>query len=121
MAGDPDGRLPWMPWYVDDHARVVMGWPPLARLAYRELLDHQWATGALPADLELLRRLVPGVPAPQWRRVWPVLECLFPLDEDGSRRNTDLEVLRTRQRSVHASRSRSARDAARARWGARDA
>ena len=110
-------RLPWLPWWVDDQARIMLGWPPLARLAYRELLDHEWSIGALPPDPDALRRLVVGVTTPQWARAWPLLEPFFPVAADGTRKNTALEQLRRKQTRKHSELSAAGRRGALKRWG----
>ncbi len=108
-------KLPWFQWWPDHHARVTRGWPPLARLAYRELIDHQWTTGALPEDSEQLRSIVPDVSKSQWAAIWSYIDLMFPLGESG-RINLILEQLRKESTAKHESRSRAASTAARKRW-----
>lgn len=54
--------LPWWPrdWAADEHVKAIptspLGWA--ARGMYRELLDHQWLHGSVPADLSEMRQAV---------------------------------------------------------------
>jgi uncharacterized protein YdaU (DUF1376 family) len=110
--------LKWFPFNRGDYLRAVSGWPPMARLAYLELLAAQWDHGKLPPRREDVRVLVAGVTAKQWARVWPLVAREFPVNGD-SRQNPALESLRERQTATRKSRSKAASAAARARWQAR--
>jgi hypothetical protein len=78
----------------------VKGWPPLARLIYRELLDYQWTQAHLPDDIALLQRIV-GLNTKEWQGCcWSIVEKKFPLCADGYRRNPELEQLRQKSISI---------------------
>jgi hypothetical protein len=107
-----------MPWYRGDYLRVTIGWPPLARLVYFELLGAQWDNGVLPADRERLRGLV-QLNGRQFDAAWRHCCEHFPEVENG-RANYQLEIARGESIAVKKSRSRAARTAARARWNGGD-
>ena len=115
MSDDRE-RLPWLPWWVDDEARVTLGWPPLARLAYRELVDHQWRTGA-PVESDDVRMLVVGITPAQWRIVWPHIDRAFPIVDEVQRVSPRLELLRKHQTRKHAELSAAGKRGAKVRWG----
>jgi uncharacterized protein YdaU (DUF1376 family) len=115
-VSDDRKRLPWYPSYPADTARVVLGWPLLARLAYRELIDHEWATGELPVDAERVRTLVVGITKAQWRTVWPLIDAAFPV-AGNVRMNLELELLRKHQTRKHVELSAAGKLGASKRWG----
>jgi uncharacterized protein YdaU (DUF1376 family) len=83
-----------MPFYPRDFRSSTLGWPLIARGAYRELLDAQWdsggaSIGTLPDDEEALRSIVGATPA-EWKVAWRFIEAKFPR-VDGGRRNERLE------------------------------
>lgn len=80
-------------WAPGDFLRISRAWPPIARLAYRELLDAQWDLGALPDDPGQLRELVPGITDRDWKIAWRSIEVHFPAAA-GGRQNPGLEVQR---------------------------
>ncbi len=117
--GAPSGRMPWYRWYVADHALVLRSWPPIARLAYRELADAQWVDGVVPADPRELRRLVPGITKRQWDAAWPYIERTFtahPMSAE-ARRCAWIDELRSAAISSSDARTRAAKAAANSRWG----
>jgi len=72
----------YMPLYVRDFLTSTFGWSAEERGHYLTLLMVQWDRGTLPAGLEDLERLSPGVGT-----CWAALECKFPVCDDGARRN----------------------------------
>jgi uncharacterized protein YdaU (DUF1376 family) len=108
-------RLGWYAWFPADILAETASWPEPARLAFRELLDHQWCSGLLPADPEALRVLV-RMNRDRWRGAWSIIERHFPLG-GGGRRNAELEANRAKARELVAVRSRAGQAGNRARWG----
>ncbi len=106
-------NLPWFKFHRGDYLRVVNGWPPLARLAYFELLGVQWDEGKLPVESEDVRMLVPGIAPKEWNAIWGYIDRVFPVVGD-VRLNPAFDD--ERQRRDRASRSTSARNAAQRRW-----
>ncbi len=94
-ARQKSGRDPMdsMPLHVNDwltsYTAKVLG--RAGRDIYLTLLCHQWKAedDGLPANPELLRRLVDATPE-EWAEVWPLLERQFPTGDDGQRRNIRL-------------------------------
>lgn len=113
-------RLPWFKFNRGDYMRYTAGWPPLARLAYLELLFAQWDDGLLPASSDDLRLLVPGVKDADWLKIWPRLDKAFP-EVDGGRMNPELDSLRAATVRTNKTRSVVAQNAANKRWGQRAA
>lgn len=74
------------------------------RGAWIELIAHQWETGALPAEPQVLGEIAGARNAAEWRAVWPRLEPLFPIDQDGNRRALWLEQERAYSIARHAER-----------------
>lgn len=108
--------LPIMRLHRGDYLRVTLGWPPIARLIYLELLGAQWDNGALPADPERMRSIVPGITDADWSAAWPRVESHFPVDGE-VRRNPDLAADRQRTKQMIDSRRRGGRMTATKRWG----
>ena len=81
----------YMPLYVRDFLTSTLGWSAEERGHYLTLLMVAWDRGGLPAELDQIERLSPGV-----TNVWPMLQDKFPVDEDGLRRNARLEKHRDR-------------------------
>jgi uncharacterized protein YdaU (DUF1376 family) len=81
----------YMPLYVRDFLTSTLGWSAEERGHYLTLLMVAWDRGGLPAELDQIERLSPGV-----TKVWPMLQDKFPVDEDGLRRNARLEKHRDR-------------------------
>ena len=81
----------YMPLYVRDFLTSTLGWSAEERGHYLTLLMVAWDRGGLPAELDQIERLSPGVTA-----VWPMLQDKFPVGDDGLRRNARLEKHRDR-------------------------
>jgi uncharacterized protein YdaU (DUF1376 family) len=97
----------YMPLYVRDFLTSTFGWTAEERGHYLTLLMLAWDRGGLPAELEQLERLSPGVTA-----AWPILQDKFPVDGDGLRRNGRLEQHRTKCVALKEKRVNAAKRAA---------
>jgi uncharacterized protein YdaU (DUF1376 family) len=86
------------------------------RCDYIDLLCHQWTNDGLPADLDLIARMIGYKKGAQIPAL--VLEK-FPLSEDGKRRNCRLEQERDKQRERIARKSLGAAKTNAKRWGER--
>lgn len=77
------------------------------RCDYLDLLCTQWTDDGLPADVEMIARILGYKKAAQ---VPPTVIAKFPLAEDGKRRNRLLETIREKQRErIIKSRNKIAR------------
>lgn len=103
----------YMPLYVRDFLTSTLGWSAEERGHYLTLLMVAWDRGGIPAELEHIERLSPGVSA-----VWPMLQDKFPVDDDGLRRNARLEKHRDRCVELKEKRVGAARRAAAAKAAA---
>ncbi|MDP8986288.1 MAG: YdaU family protein [Pseudomonadota bacterium] len=90
-----DSGLPFLPWYPGRFLSSTRGWPVTARGVYRELLDCQWEMASLPPKPLELQRLI-GATNAEWKYWALLIEPKFPLDNDGRRRNRQLEQHRAR-------------------------
>ena len=62
--------------------------PLEAQGAYIILLCYQWEEGAIPDDQEEIRAMIHPYPSPQvMAKIWPHICRVFPLSDDGLRRN----------------------------------
>lgn len=111
-----DSGLFWYRWIPGDYLRVTRGWPPIARLVYRDLLDAQWDLGELPAGPERLHELVNGLTDDDWRTAWPIVEPHFPREGAG-RQNFGLEVQRAEIQQMIEARRKGAEATNEKRWG----
>jgi uncharacterized protein YdaU (DUF1376 family) len=102
----------YMPLYVRDFLTSTIGWTACERGHYLTLLMLQWDRDGLPADLDALDRLSPGV-----GDVWAMLQDKFPVEADGQRRNARLEQHRDRAVELRRKRSEAGKAAAAARAG----
>lgn len=100
----------YMPLYVRDFLTATIGWTASERGHYLTLLMLQWDREGLPADIDALGRLSPGV-----AEVWGMLQDKFPLEPDGQRRNARLEEHRGRAVELRRKRSEAGKAAAAAR------
>ncbi len=114
MSGGP--QMARLPWYPRDFSSSTRDWPLLARAVYRELLDASWDIGGLPADLEILRRIVGATPS-EWDAAWPLVAAKFEADADGKLRNARLEIHRANAIDLWKRRSAGARKTNEKRWG----
>lgn len=111
--------LPWMKLHRGDYLRVTNGWPPIARLAYLELLGCQWDRGELPIDPARLRALVPGISDDDWSEAWTLIEPMLPIDGE-ARRNANIAHERKRTIEMREARRRGAAKTNRKRWNVVD-
>ena len=100
----------YLPLYVRDFLTSTIGWTALERGHYLTLLMLQWDRDGLPAEIDALERLSPGV-----GDVWPMLQDKFPVEADGHRRNARLEEHRDRAVALRRKRSEAGKAAAAAR------
>lgn len=103
----------YMPLYVRDFLTSTLGWTAEERGHYLTLLMVAWDRGGIPAELEQIERLSPGVAS-----AWPMLADKFPVDEDGLRRNPRLEKHRGRCVELKEKRIEAAKRAAAAKAAA---
>lgn len=103
----------YMPLYVRDFLTSTFGWTAEERGHYLTLLMLAWDRGGLPAELEQIERLSPGITSS-----WPLLVDKFPVDGDGMRRNARLEKHRTKCVGLKEKRVNAAKRAAAARAAA---
>ncbi len=114
MSSGP--QMARLPWYPRDFSSSTRDWPLLARAVYRELLDASWDIGGLPAELEILRRIVGATPS-EWDAAWPLVAAKFEADADGKLRNARLEIHRANAIDLWKRRSAGARKTNEKRWG----
>lgn len=100
----------YLPLYVRDFLTSTIGWTACERGHYLTLLMLQWDRDGLPAELDALDRLSPGV-----GDVWGTLQDKFPVEADGQRRNARLEEHRDRAVELRRKRSEAGKAAAAAR------
>lgn len=106
MAGEMRVDI-YLPLYVRDFLTSTLGWSAEEKGHYLTLLMIQWDRDGLPAGLQELERLSPGV-----GNVWPMLEGKFPVGDDGQRRNERLEAHRGKAIELKEKRVEAARKAA---------
>lgn len=105
-------RLPWMPFYGAD----FFGSERVRLMSHAErglllaLLWQQWCEGSLPPVSPDICRLVSAGRIPE-----RVLE-LFPVDDDGRRRNVRLEHIRAEQETYRQLQSEAGKRGAHKRW-----
>jgi uncharacterized protein YdaU (DUF1376 family) len=87
---------------------------------YWDLCSHAWLNGSIPADLELLARML-GEPLASFRKHWPhIRPCFRQVDGDDSRlEQPRLEVERRKQSDRRAHNQESGHKGANRRWGGR--
>ena len=113
MSGGP--QMARLPWYPRDFASSTQGWPLISRAVYRELLDASWDIGPLPADAEILRRIVGALPT-EWDAAWPLVSAKFETGSDGKLRNARLEEHRAKAFTLWQRHSAGARTTNAKRW-----
>lgn len=97
---------PYMKLYGRDYLASTRHLTCAARGAYVDLLILAWFDEGVPADPEILRRMV-GAEPKDWRGIWPQLEPKWPVSADGKRRNPREEEERAKARLVSSKRSES--------------
>jgi uncharacterized protein YdaU (DUF1376 family) len=81
---------------------------------YRRLLDHQWVHGSIPAQVELIARIVPKIGVPRFRRIWGALVARF-TPHEGRLVNGKLERVRQEIAAFQARQQQAGRASAAAR------
>jgi uncharacterized protein YdaU (DUF1376 family) len=109
-------RFYWYPWYVGEwmSSGTARAMTLEQRGLFRELLDHQWNEGSLPADETQLQRLASATPE-EFSRSWPIVKQRF-TPRKGRLCNGRLEEIRKDQLTKSRKQSAAAKKAAKARW-----
>ena len=104
----------YIPFFGRDFYASTAMWTAEEVGHYIRLLVIQWDSGGLPAELDRLELVSPGV-----SRVWPLLSLKFPPCDDGLRRNPRMEEHRERATELKDARSEAGQEGNRKRWGGR--
>jgi uncharacterized protein YdaU (DUF1376 family) len=104
----------YIPFFGRDFYASTAMWTAEEVGHYIRLLVIQWDSGGLPAELERLELVSPGV-----RSVWPLLSSKFPVCDDGLRRNSRMEAHREKAEELKDARSEAGQEGNRKRWGDR--
>lgn len=110
------GSLPFLPWFPARFMSSTRGWSVTARGIYRELLDCQWEMGSLPANAVELQQMIGATPA-EWKCWRGLVEVKFPLNADGRRRNSTLELHRAKSLDIRERNRAGAAKTNSKRWG----
>jgi hypothetical protein len=102
----------YLPLFGRDFLAATAGWTAAERGHYITLLIVQWEQGGLPAGLDRLELVSPGVSA-----VWEIVQPKFPECDDGLRRNRRLEEHREKCKELKDARSEAGKRGSDARWG----
>jgi len=94
----------YIPFFGRDFYASTAMWTAEEVGHYIRLLVIQWDSGGLPADLERLELVSPGV-----GRVWQLLSGKFPLCQDGLRRNARMEEHRAKAEDLKEARAEAGR------------
>jgi len=94
----------YIPFFGRDFYASTAMWKAEEVGHYIRLLVIQWDSGCLPADLERLEFVSPGV-----GKCWTLLETKFPLGDDGQRRNLRMEEHREKSAEIKAKREDAGR------------
>jgi uncharacterized protein YdaU (DUF1376 family) len=94
----------YIPFFGRDFYASTAMWTAAEVGHYIRLLVIQWDSGALPAELERLELISPGISS-----VWELLKTKFPLCDDGHRRNARMEEHRAKAQELKAKRAESGR------------
>jgi uncharacterized protein YdaU (DUF1376 family) len=105
----------WMPLYIGDYLSDTAHLSAEESGAYLHLLMHSWKTGALPSNLEILRRIA-KVETDAWSNAWSTLQAFFKQCPDGSWMQDRLEKERLSWQTKKEKSSEKAAKAAKARW-----
>jgi uncharacterized protein YdaU (DUF1376 family) len=106
----------YIPFFGRDFYASTAMWTAEEVGHYMRLLIIQWDAGSLPADLDRLELVSPGV-----GKVWSLLVEKFPLGEDGLRRNHRMEEHRIKAAELQAARSEAGKIGNEKRWSDRKA
>ena len=94
----------YIPFFGRDFYASTAMWTAEEVGHYIRLLVIQWDSGGLPAELERLELVSPGV-----GRVWQLLSSKFPLCDDGLRRNVRMEEHRAKAEDLKEARAEAGR------------
>ena len=94
----------YIPFFGRDFYASTAMWTAEEVGHYIRLLVIQWDSGGLPAELERLELVSPGV-----GRVWKLLSGKFPLCDDGLRRNVRMEEHRAKAEDLKEARAEAGR------------
>lgn len=94
----------YIPFFGRDFYASTAMWTAEEVGHYIRLLVIQWDSGGLPAELERLELVSPGV-----GRVWQLLSGKFPLCDDGLRRNARMEEHRAKAEDLKEARAEAGR------------
>jgi len=112
-------RDPSFPFYGSDffesESVKMMTWEE--RGIYLALLWHAWVHGSIPADLELVRRIV-GLNQEEMREKWKIIGRCWVQGEPGRLVNRRLEDVRAARARYRERRSAAGKAGNNARWGA---
>lgn len=106
-------KPPAFQFYANDFMDATRLWDANAVGLYVRCMCIQWTQGSIPADMKLLARAI-HCDRSELEACWPVLSTKFIDQGDGTLKNSRLEEVRDRQKTVSGKRS----DAANARWSA---
>ena len=95
----------YIPFFGRDFYASTAMWTAEEVGHYIRLLVIQWDSGGLPAELDRLELVSPGV-----SRVWPLLSLKFPPCDDGLRRNPRMEEHRAKAFELKELRSQAGRE-----------
>lgn len=95
----------YIPFFGRDFYASTAMWTAEEVGHYIRLLVIQWDSGGLPAELERLELVSPGI-----GRVWPLLSVKFPPCDDGLRRNTRMEEHRAKAFELKELRAQAGRE-----------
>lgn len=101
----------YMPFFGRDFYASTAMWTAEEVGHYIRLLVIQWDSGGLPADLNRLEMVSPGITA-----VWDLLQTKFPAGEDGLRRNERMEEHRAKAQELKDARSEAGKRGNDRRW-----
>jgi uncharacterized protein YdaU (DUF1376 family) len=104
----------YIPFFGRDFYASTAMWTAEEVGHYMRLLIIQWDAGSLPADIDRLELVSPGV-----GRVWTLLVEKFPVWEDGRRRNHRMEEHRQKASELQAARSEAGKIGNEKRWSDR--
>jgi uncharacterized protein YdaU (DUF1376 family) len=112
-----DKRLPYFKFYPRDWlaSATVMGLSLVEEATYIRLLCIAWTADGLPDDLHAVRKLT-RLSAKQFTNFQNVIDTLFPVHDDGKRRNVRQEQERQAVAVKHVERSASGKRGAKKRW-----
>lgn len=71
----------WMPMFWGDYFKDTNHLSTLEHGAYMLLIGHYWSTGAPPQDSDAILARIARLPLAGWRRIRPVIEAFFAIEE----------------------------------------